>query len=231
MARLFDRVTISLDAADAPLYERVRGIDALDAIASGVRRLKNIAPDLPVHARATLHRRNFRQLRQIVSKARSMRLDGVSFLAADVASNAFGRADNDHRRAELLLDEADLRDFVQEVEAAERDHREDFDSGFIAESPAKLRRLPQYYAAMNGLASFPPIRCRAPWLSVVVEADGSVRPCFFHRSIGNVRQKPLARIVREELPAFRRSLDPSRDPLCARCVCSLDVGLRSRFLV
>ena len=31
-----------------------------------------------------------------------------------------------------------------------------------------------------------------PGGSVVVEANGSVRPCFFHGSIGNLRQSPIS---------------------------------------
>jgi radical SAM protein with 4Fe4S-binding SPASM domain len=64
-------------------------------------------------------------------------------------------------------------------------------------------------------------------MSVVVEADGAVRPCFFHHPVGNVRRKPLERIVKEDLPRFRSGLDVGSDPVCQRCVCSLKAGLRS----
>jgi radical SAM protein with 4Fe4S-binding SPASM domain len=71
------------------------------------------------------------------------------------------------------------------------------------------------------------VSCNAPWVSVVVEANGSVRPCFFHGSIGNVRQAPLGTIVGRNLRAFRESFDVGADPVCVRCVCSLKTSWRS----
>jgi MoaA/NifB/PqqE/SkfB family radical SAM enzyme len=97
----------------------------------------------------------------------------------------------------------------------------------VSESPDKLRRLPRYYAALRGDEPFPAVSCHAPWVSAVVEANGSVRPCFFHGSIGNVRQTPIETIVRRNLRAFRESFDVGADPVCVRCVCSLKTSWRS----
>jgi MoaA/NifB/PqqE/SkfB family radical SAM enzyme len=108
-------------------------------------------------------------------------------------------------------------------------HAGDFASGFVAEPPHKLRRLPQYYAAQLGLAEFPEVRCNAPWASAVVEADGAVRPCFFHRSVGNIRETSLRQIMANDMVAFRRGLDVAEDATCRRCVCSLQFGLRTAF--
>jgi MoaA/NifB/PqqE/SkfB family radical SAM enzyme len=227
VARHFSRVTLSLDASSAPTYRAIRGVDGLTTIEAGVQRLKQLAPDLPVTARATLHRANYRELPRIADKARAMQLDGVSFLAADVSSTAFGRQSPPGRLDHLLLSLEQVADFRSVVEETAATHPEDFASGFIAEQPAKLRRLPQYYAAIQGEQIFPPVTCNAPWVSVVIEANGAVRPCFFHRALGNVRHKPLTEIIREDLPAFRKQLAVATNPVCQRCVCSLKVGLRS----
>jgi hypothetical protein len=53
-----------------------------------------------------------------------------------------------------------------------------------------------------------------------------VRPCFFHRRIGSVRDAPLATIVADGLSAFRRTLDMRSDTVCTRCVCALKTGWR-----
>jgi MoaA/NifB/PqqE/SkfB family radical SAM enzyme len=227
VARYFSRVTISLDASSAPLYRAIRGVDALTTIEAGVQRLKQLAPDLPITARATLHRANYQELPRIADKARAMQLDGVSFLAADVSSTAFGRQSPPGQPDQLLLSLEQVADFRSVVEETVATHQGDFASGFIAEQPAKLRRLPQYYAAMQGEQVFPPMACNAPWVSVVIEANGTVRPCFFHLALGNVRYKPLIEIIREDLPAFRKQLAVATNPVCQRCVCSLKVGLRS----
>ncbi len=225
VADRFDRVTISLDAADEALYRRVRGVDALATIETGVARLKALAPKMRITARATLHKLNYRELPAIVARTKALGLDGVSFLAADVSSAAFGRTGALPDSEPLLLDHDDIDEFRSVIDRAATDLPQDFASAFIQESPDKLRRLPRYYAAMRGEDRFPEVSCNAPWVSVVVEANGSVRPCFFHEPVGNLRDDPFTRIVSRALPAFRRDLDVSRNPVCRRCVCSLRAGI------
>jgi MoaA/NifB/PqqE/SkfB family radical SAM enzyme len=225
VARHFARVSVSLDATTEALYERIRGVAALGTVARGVAKLRSMAPGIPITARATLHRQNFTELPRIVDFAKSIGLDGVSFLPADVSSRAFGRSEvPDSSALALGLDQ--VARFEQIVEQTVAAYQNDFESGFIAESPDRLRRLPQYYAALAGAGPFPPVSCNAPWVSVVIEADGSVRPCFFHEAVGNVRATPLAEIVAQNLRAFRHALDMSADPVCTRCVCSLKAGWR-----
>jgi MoaA/NifB/PqqE/SkfB family radical SAM enzyme len=127
----------------------------------------------------------------------------------------------------LALDADDIREFEEIIERTIAFYAGDFESGFVAESPEKLRRLPRYYAGLRGAEPFPRVSCHAPWVSVVVEANGSVRPCFFHGSIGNLRSAPLATIVAGNLRAFRESFDVGADPVCVRCVCSLTTSWRS----
>jgi MoaA/NifB/PqqE/SkfB family radical SAM enzyme len=222
----FARVCISLDAADEALYEQVRGVAALKTVERGVARLGRVAPRVPVTARATLHRANFRELPRLIERAKSLKLAGISFLAADVASTAFGR-DRPPDPSTLALDRDERADFEAVVEWTIAHYRADFDSGFVAESPEKLRRLPRYYAAVAGDEPYPAVSCNAPWVSVVIEANGSVRPCFFHAAIGNVRETPLDSIVTHSLRAFRRELQVAADPVCTRCVCSLRTGWRN----
>jgi MoaA/NifB/PqqE/SkfB family radical SAM enzyme len=221
----FSRVIVSLDAPTEVLYHAVRGVRALAVVEEGVARLRRVAPHLPVTARATLHKLNFRELPRLVDHAKAMAVDGISFLPADVSSTAFGRQATPHAGA-LALDAAEIAEFECVVEQTIADRADDFESRFILESPEKLRRLPKYYAALAGTSPFPPVSCNAPWTSVVIEADGSVRPCFFHNALGNIRRTPLDVIVRRYLPDFRRALDVTMDPVCARCVCSMKTGWR-----
>jgi Fe-coproporphyrin III synthase len=226
VAQHFARVIVSLDAATEGLYEQIRGVDALEIVERGVARLRDLAPGVPVTARATLHRMNFRELPRLVDHAKAMALDGISFLAADVSSSAFGRSQGVPSRG-LLLDAGEIDAFTAIVEDTIGKYRDDFESGFIAEVPGKLRRLPKYYDAMARGRAFPPGACSAPWMSTVIEANGAVRPCFFHEPIGTVREAPLASIVANQLPRFRQTLDVGADPICGRCVCSTRVGWRS----
>jgi Fe-coproporphyrin III synthase len=222
----FSRVVVSLDATNERDYREIRGLAALATVESGVARLRRLAPHVPITARATIHKLNFRRLPHLVAHAKAVGFDGISFVAADMSSTAFGRERVPDGYG-LRLDRSEVRELDAVVERTIALCRGDFESGFITDPPPKLRGLSQHYAALNGDGAFPPVSCNAPWMSVVIEANGSVRPCFFHESIGNVRDTPLASIVADNLRAFRSTLTVADNPVCRRCVCSLKAGRRS----
>ena len=223
VAEYFSRVIVSLDGADPEQYRAIRGVDGFAAVAAGVGALRSIDSSIRITARATLHRANFRHLIRIVDAALHIGVQQVSFLAADLGSSAFGPRDKEALAA-LPLSSDDVREFRGLVERCVVDRSAEFATGFIAESPGRLRRLPQYYAAHLGEGPYPANRCNAPSVSVVVEADGTVRPCFFHRPVGNLRKNSLDEIVSRDLAAFRASWRPASDVICERCVCTLNLG-------
>jgi MoaA/NifB/PqqE/SkfB family radical SAM enzyme len=224
VVRWCDEVTVSLDGSPS-VHDAIRRVPrAFDRLADGVAALKKQDPDFRVTARCVLQRANYFDLPRIIDTARDLGLDQLSFLAADVSTDAFNRPTpwDEERVAEVALRPEEATDFERLVEAVIEQHREAFASAFIAESPEKLRRLPRYFAALNGDGDFPETVCNAPWVSAVVEADGTVRPCFFHRALGNLHEQPLEGILNsEEAVAFRRGLDVKRDPICRKCVCTL----------
>jgi MoaA/NifB/PqqE/SkfB family radical SAM enzyme len=161
-----------------------------------------------------------------------MGLDQISFLPADVSSHAFNRAtpwDND-RQQEVLVHEQELPALQSAVQELIRYHHAAFDQRFIAESPEKLQKIYAYYAAFYGKNPFPYKKCNAPWVSTVIEADGTVRPCFFHEPIGNIRQQKLEAIVNSTTAvAFRKNLDMDTNSTCMKCVCYLNLSPRSEL--
>jgi MoaA/NifB/PqqE/SkfB family radical SAM enzyme len=128
----------------------------------------------------------------------------------------------------VALDAIDLPELAAEIDAMEAEFGDAFSTGYIAEPAAKLRaRLSQYYSALLGVGDFAPVRCNAPWVSSVIESDGTVRPCFFQPALGNVRTDgPLESILNSERAvAWRKGLDTRRDAICRKCVCSLSLGV------
>jgi len=231
VAERFAAVTVSLDGHTRDLYRRVRGVDGLEAVERGVRRLKQLRPGVPIRARSTLHQRNFRALPDLIDKAASMSLDQISFLTADVSSDSFGRgalgmAPNPHG---LVLDPAEVDEFERVIEKALVSHADAFRQGRVAERGDRLRKLGRYYRAHQDRGRFPEVRCNAPWASAVVESDGTLRPCFFQPPVGNLREKSLRGLLDDEMVRFRRGLNVACDTTCQRCVCSLRVGVRSRL--
>ncbi len=219
-----DEVTVSLDGSRA-VHDAIRRVPrAFDRLAEGVAALKTRDSGFRVTARCVVQRANYIDLPNVIDAAHEIGLDQLSFLAADVTTEAFNRpAPWDAKRAgEVALSLDEVNDFERLVEDVIDRYAGDFASGFIAESPAKLRRLPRYFAALHGQGDFPETRCNAPWVSTVIEADGTVRPCFFHGPLGNIHEQSLEAILNAEAAqAFRRALDVRRDAVCRRCVCTL----------
>jgi len=219
-----DEVTVSLDGSRA-VHDAIRRVPrAFDRLAEGVAALKALDPGFRVTARCVVQRANYADLPNVIDAARTLGLDQLSFLAADVSTEAFNRPRSwdAERVAEVALSPDEVEAFAHVLEEVIDRYEPDFESGFIAEPPEKLRRLPRYFAALNGDGDFPTTICNAPWVSTVIEADGTVRPCFFHRPLGNIHQQSLETILNAEAAqAFRRRLDVTRDAICQKCVCTL----------
>ena len=221
-----DEVIVSLDGS-REIHNKIRNIPrAYERLAEGVKALKLINSSFRVSARCVIQRANFSDLPNIVEAAHEIDVDEISFLAVDVSSTAFNRPTpwGKERIAQVALNPKEIAEFQQVLEDTISEYAADFRDGFIAESPHKLRRLPRYFAALHGDRDFPEIFCNAPWVSTVVEADGTVRPCFFHRSLGNIHDKPLNEILNSNQAInFRRSLDVKTNPICQKCTCSLNL--------
>jgi MoaA/NifB/PqqE/SkfB family radical SAM enzyme len=223
---LCDEVIVSLDGSPT-VHDAIRGIpDAFQKLQDGITALRHHRPDFSISARCVLQKRNFRDLANIVTAARGLALDRISFMAADLSSTAFNRPngwDDEHTDAVCLSSEESL-EFADIIEQLIAHNAEDFTTGFISERPDRLRGLGHYYQAVHGIRPFPPIRCTAPWVSTVIETDGTVRPCFFHTAFGNVNDRPLNTILNsEEAIAFREGLDVRSNPICQRCVCTFNM--------
>ena len=224
---LVDDVIVSLDG-DEPLHDAIRNIPgAFYKLKEGVEYLKQLNPYYKVTARTVIHRLNFRNWEAIIHEAKQMGIDQVSFLPADVSSHAFNRqmAWTEPKQHEILISAHELPELQQIISRIIKANEMFFKSGFMAESPEKLQQIYQYYAAFYGLAEFPFKKCNAPWVSTVIEANGDVRPCFFHDAIGNIRDSSLATILNSEKGiGFRKSLDMNTNPTCVKCVCSLNLS-------
>jgi MoaA/NifB/PqqE/SkfB family radical SAM enzyme len=222
-----DEIIVSLDG-DEPLHDAIRNVPgAFNKLKEGVEYIKLLNPDYRITTRTVIHRLNFRNWETIINEAKLMGIDQVSFLPADVSSHAFNRqmAWEEPKQHEILISERELPELQAVILRIIENNETDFNSGFIAESPRKIQQVYDYYAAFYGLNPFPFKKCNAPWVSTVIEADGSVRPCFFHEAIGNIRDSSLATILNSDTAVrFRKTLDMSVNPTCVKCVCSLNLS-------
>jgi MoaA/NifB/PqqE/SkfB family radical SAM enzyme len=207
----FDDVIVSLDGP-AHIHDRIRRIHrGFDRLSAGVERIRMLRPEFPVAARCTIQRENAAVLLDTWRAAHTLHLNSISYLAADLASDAFNRQSGAvfNLQPEPTFLSEEIERLIATGECG----------GFIAESPAKLRRIVDHFRG-----EFESPACNAPWVSAVIEADGAVRPCFFHASIGRLGNGTTLRDVLNGPQAidFRSRLDIATNPVCRRCVCSLN---------
>jgi MoaA/NifB/PqqE/SkfB family radical SAM enzyme len=162
-----------------------------------------------------VHAANAHQLGAVIARAREAGFDAVSFLPLDASSPAFG-GDTTLRRA-LVPSIAAVRALEADIHRLERTGA--LDDGFVLEDAAKLRRLARHLAASAGASAFERPACDAPWWSMMVEADGAVRPCFFHAAVGRATEGLRAVRASTGYAAALRQISAD-NATCARCVCA-----------
>ncbi len=221
-----DDIIVSLDG-DEPLHDSIRNIrGAFSKIKEGVQYIKSIKPDYKITARTVIHKLNYKSWPLIIECAKRMELDQISFLPADVSSHAFNREVlwNDAKQNEILLQKEELPELQEIINGIIYNYQVEIDSHFIAESALKIQKIYGYYAALHKMNPFPYKKCNAPWVSTVIEADGTVRPCFFHDAFGNIHENSLGEILNSKKAIhFRKTLDMSNDSTCMKCVCYLNL--------
>ena len=213
---------ISFDAPDRESYLNIRGVDGFERLAATLKVLKGLQTRPKVVARCTLQKANVGRLQELVAAARRFGFDCISFLGADLTSAAFAREmHGPAETASIQPDANDLFAMESEIEALSVSDRD-----FIEGGAERLTRIVQYFRGLLGESEFPPVRCNAPWFSMVVETTGKVRGCFFQPVIGDVHS-----INGEEAVHFRHQLNVNTDSTCSRCVCSKFVGSRDFMLL
>ena len=226
IADTIDDVIVSLDGPPA-IHNQIRRVPrAFERVAAGVRALRRFRSEIVVGARCTVQKQNHRHLSALTTSAKEIELTSVSFLAADVVSSAFNRPEAwpEQRRHEVALNGQEVEELADEIERLITEHRRDIDSGFIVESPAKLRRIVSYFRAHLGQEEHLAPYCNAPWVSAVIDSSGEVRPCFFHSPIGNIHENTLNEVVNSPAALhFRAHLDIPANSICRSCVCSLHI--------
>jgi MoaA/NifB/PqqE/SkfB family radical SAM enzyme len=225
VASSVDEIIISLDGPEEA-HDRVRRVrSAFQLIKEGIVAVRELNRAMPFSGRCTVQRANHTLLRKTVVAARALGLDSISFLASDVTSQAFNRelVWPGERQNEIALSSSEVAALEAEIDLLIGEHACDIQSKYVVESEEKLRRISRHFRAHLDQISAEAPRCNAPWVSAVVEVDGTVRPCFFHPKIGSLKTATLEEVLNSgEAQAFRSTLDIASNPICQRCVCSLN---------
>jgi Fe-coproporphyrin III synthase len=217
IAEHIDDVIVSLDGPPE-IHDRIRRVPGgFGRISDGVRAIHAQNPQFQIGARCTVQKANHAALADTVRAARQMDLASISFLAADLTSTAFNRAEpwSQPRQAEIALTVHEIAVMEQQIQKLAGDT-------FVIDRPQHLQRIVRHFRAQLGLEPFEAPKCNAPWVSAVMGIDGSLRPCFFHPPVGSIAKQSLDEALNApRARAFRTSLDIAGNPVCQRCVCSL----------
>jgi len=220
-----DEVIVSLDGS-REVHNKIRNIpEAFEKLADGVRAIKELKHDLRITGRCVLQRANYFDLDNIITSAKEIGLDQISFLPADVSTAAFNHM-NTLVVPDVALTLSEAEEFKKIVEHNIAKFEGEYISRFIAESPDKMKRISGYYLALSGKGSFESPPCNAPWVSAVLESDGRLMPCFFHTEYGNVHGNDFESVLNsKEAVEFRRSLNVKKNEVCRKCVCALKLSV------
>jgi Fe-coproporphyrin III synthase len=225
VAMNFDDVIVSLDGPPQ-IHDAIRRVErAFGLLREGVLALREVRSDLRITARCTVQKENHAYLLETAGTAKALCLNSISFLAADLTSPAFNRplVWPSGRQDEIGLSLTELSVLEGGIQALIDSGEAEFGPGFLAESSQKLWCIARHFRAHLGLEPAESPRCNAPWVSAVIEADGAVRPCFFHPAIGDLRENTLEAVLNAPRARdFRASLNIAQNEICRNCVCSLN---------
>ncbi|MEX2117095.1 MAG: radical SAM protein [Bacteroidota bacterium] len=222
----FEEVIISLDGPDAMTHNSIRGLECFDQIVRGIEAMVGNTNKPSLSVRFVVQRRNFRKLDEMVVFAKGLGIDRLSFLAADVQSDAFhrDRVGPVAPSVDILLDPEECAVFRESVKDLLQKRKSEFLTHFIAETPGKMIHLVEYFEAHQGISPFPRNECNAPSVSLVISSTGDVLPCYFLPSFGNVRSRPLPDLLNTpEIRETRTDVRAYRLKECHQCVCTLKI--------
>jgi MoaA/NifB/PqqE/SkfB family radical SAM enzyme len=119
-----DEIIISLDGPE-DVHDRVRRVKgAYRLIGDGIRAVRQRRMDMPVHGRCTVQKENHSLLRKAVAGAKFLGMNSISFLAADVTSQAFNRelVWPGERQSQVVLTRQEIEALEEEIRSLTREN-------------------------------------------------------------------------------------------------------------
>ena len=224
----FNEIVVSIDGADEQTHNGIRGIKSFTQITQAISSITHENERRPaISIRTVLQKQNYNQVMRMVDLAKTLGVDRISFLAADVLSDSFGRNTRGVVEAndKIELDEAGSIEFRSLINQMSKEYKKEFDRKFISESPEKLLHIAQYFEALIGKANFPQNHCNAPDVSAVITSTGDLMPCFFLPSQGNIRDNKVESILNNaEMRKIRQNVRNYCLERCQTCVCTLKIN-------
>lgn len=189
-ARIIHALIVSIDGFTKADYAAIRGCNAFEHVCNNLRVFRAKETHVLLGTRVTLTKYALKNLGSIQKFANDMNLDVVSFSPLDCLSSSFSRVMSPERIHEL---ETDFLPSLSELNSLLMDFKEHghtyqivqraYGLGLFSWGPADFTDCLEYYvrvlngAGANMASNSEP--CNFPRSSIVVDYDGSIRPCFY----------------------------------------------------
>lgn len=233
LAGFFAEIIVSMDGANAETHNSIRGVNSFDLILKGISKTLALPQAPLVSIRTVLQKQNFRELPEMICMAKQAGVKRISFLAADVSSEAYGRDTRGSVADEssIALNISEVGDLRKLIDSAEIEFGNEFASGFVSESTKKLHHIADYYDALLGNIAFPKNLCNAPMVSLVITSTGDVHPCFFLPAFGNIRITGIKTLANSaSIRETRKDVKAYSLERCQKCVCTLYTSPKNALL-
>ena len=176
-------IVVSLDSPNADMHDEIRGIQCFYHVIRMIHCLRSKAPKMNVLLNCVISRKNYTQLKEMVTLAEDLKIHGIKFLpmhrcyAIDYLAMPDKTLDSDIQfQAE---DFPFLEEKITELIAFLKKRP------LITNSYAFLKHIPFYYR------NIPSVPCAAGYLFCNIRYDGMVFPCYRYESIGSIFQRSL----------------------------------------
>lgn len=222
----FNEIIISLDGSAAKTHNEIRGIDSFNLIVEGIREAVRNQTANEISLRTVVQKKNFREIPTLVEFAKSLGVKRISFLAADILSDSFGRTtqDNPLPNEKISLNTEETAEFKIILDQMFVKYRQEFESRFISESSDKMSHILYYFQALLGQRPFPKNICNAPMVSAVITATGELQPCFFLPSTNNILNVNFQDTLNSQsMITTRKNVKEYSLERCQTCVCTLNI--------
>lgn len=220
IGRIFSKVIVSLDTVDREKYMKIRGVDALPGIQRGIHSLRELYPDMRINLRMLVLNDTVEDILPVIQYAVQEKLHHVSFLPEDVnSSTAFGRRQSteivSHHNAECL---AHLRQIIDELQ-------DQHSALFGNILPRACTDLEYIYSVYTG-SPRNHMKCNKAEKSCVINADGTVNPCFFIRSEQSIAcGKQVTDVLESEMyRALVSAIQANQHAACRNCACPKELS-------
>lgn len=202
---------ISLDGPDRETYLRSRGVDCFGNVLGWVRRIRDETSS-EVAISCVLQSCNITSTRRMYTLCQELGVQRLFFRVPDLKANSFGRLGSVRPKTirQAVIDEAQVATLRADLTWLVAN---DTKRGLLGQSAQTLERKVQYFECIAKETRYieEDQLCDVPLTSLVIQPDGTCRPCFYLPqvqrfdnvpSIGPAFIEVYDKMLRDEL--FRR---------------------------